>query len=308
MKKIRIGNDIRISWSITNKNDGSPYNLEGKNLKLYFGTYGVNEVQTEFTVSANVISWTFYGKDQKKPGDYHLTLVENQGDKGMVTVDACNPFGLVPTSCMVGGESSCGNVSIETVEIQSEIDVQQIATGGTVKWNEIEGKPENFADWNAEEGNEKFISNKPTIPSKTSELQNDSNFATKDEIPDTSTFITNTVDNLVNYYLKSETYTKQEVADLINKITTINFKVVDELPGSGESNLIYLVKKEGSENDVRDEYIWVESKWEKIGSTSVDLTNYYTKADADGRFALKTDLSAYITKTDATNTYQPKGE
>lgn len=226
----------------------------------------------------------------------------------MLTVDKCDAFRLVARSCDAGGETACSHLQIETVDITSTLDVQQIATGGTAKWNEIEGKPENFADWNAEEGNEKFISNKPAIPSKTSELQNDSNFATKDELPDTSGFITNAVNNLVNYYLKEETYTKQEVVALINQITTINFKVVDELPGSGESNLIYLVKKEGSGDDVHDEYIWVEGKWEKIGSTTVDLTNYYTKTDADGRFALKTSIADMLTKTEANSIYATKSE
>lgn len=114
--------------------------------------------------------------------------------------------------------------------------------------------------------------------------------------PDTSQFITSAVNNLVNYYLKSETYTKEEVTQLLGQLTTINFKVVDVLPESGESNLIYLLKKEGEANDVHDEYIWVEGKWEIIGSTAVDLTNYYTKEDSDRRFALKTEIPEAITK------------
>lgn len=307
MKKIRLGNDIQFNWSLLNS-EGEPYNLEGADLRITYTTFrGVTEV-TDFSVSGNVVSWTFKGKDQKVLGDYIVTLQQNAGEDNMLTVDKCDAFRLVARSCDAGGETSCSHLQIETIDITSTLDVQQIATGGTAKWDEIEGKPDNFADWNAEEGDEKFIANKPTIPSKTSELQNDSNFATKEEIPDTSTFITNTVNNLVNYYLKEETYTKQEVVALINQITTINFKVVDVLPDTGESNLIYLVKKEGSDDDVHDEYIWVEEKWEKIGSTSVDLTNYYTKTDADGRFALKTSIADMLTKTEAKNTYQLIGD
>lgn len=302
MKKIRLGNDIQFNWTLLNS-EGEPYSLEGADLRITYTTFrGVTEV-TDFSVSGNVVSWTFKGKDQKILGDYIVTLQQNAGEDNMLTVDKCDAFRLVARSCDAGGETACSHLQIETVDITSTLDVQQIATGGTAKWNEIEGKPENFADWNAEEGNEKFISNKPTIPSKTSDLQNDSNFATKDELPDTSGFITNAVNNLVNYYLKEETYTKQEVVALINQITTINFKVVDVLPDTGEANLIYLVKKEGSGDDVHDEYIWVESKWEKIGSTTVDLTNYYTKTDADGRFALKTSIADMLTKTEAAEIY-----
>lgn len=125
---------------------------------------------------------------------------------------------------------------------------------------------------------------------------------------DISDFVTITTNNLVNYYLKTETYTKHEITELLNNITTLNFKVVEELPASGESNLIYLVKKKGSGNDVHDEYLWAEGKWELIGSTTVDLTNYYTKTDADGKFALKTSIADMLTKTEAANTYQPKGD
>lgn len=302
MKKIRLGNDIKFNWSLLNS-EGEPYNIEGADLRITYTTFrGVTEV-TDFSVSGNVVSWVFKGKDQKVLGDYIITLQKNAGEDGMITIDKCSAFRLVARSCDAGGETACSHLQIETVDITSTLDVQQIATGGTAKWDEIEGKPDNFADWNAEEGDEKFIANKPTIPSKNSQLQNDSNFATKEDIPDTSTFITNTVNNLANYYLKEETYTKQEVVALINQITTINFKVVDELPSSGESNLIYLVKKEGSGDDVYDEYIGVESKWEKIGSTTVDLTNYYTKTDADGRFALKTSIADMLTKTEAAEIY-----
>lgn len=302
MKKIRLGNDIQFNWSLFNS-EGEPYSLEGADLRITYTTFrGVTEV-TDFSVSENVVSWTFKGKDQKVLGDYIITLQKNAGEDGMITIDKCSAFRLVARSCDTGGEDTCSHLKVETVDLTSTLDVQQTVGSGVAKWDEIEGKPDNFADWNAEEDDEKFIANKPTIPSKTSELQNDSNFATKEEIPDTSTFITNTVNNLVNYYLKEETYTKQEVVALINQITTINFKVVDVLPDTGEANLIYLVKKEGSGNDVHDEYIWVESKWEKIGSTTVDLTNYYTKTDADGRFALKTSIADMLTKTEAAEIY-----
>ena len=89
--------------------------------------------------------------------------------------------------------------------------------------------------------------------------------------------MTNTVSNLVNYYLKSETYTKQEVRDLISAIETMHYEVVEELPTVGESNIIYLTPKEESEeNDFYDEYIYTNNTWEKIGGTQIDLSNYVT--------------------------------
>ena len=117
-------------------------------------------------------------------------------------------------------------------------------------------------------------------------------YAKKDEIPDVSEFITISVDNLVNYYRKSETYSQEQINSLIGSITTINFKVVDSLPGTGENNLIYLVpSSKQEENNVKDEYIWVDNSWELIGSTKIDLSNYYTRDEVNSTFALKTELA-----------------
>ena len=116
-------------------------------------------------------------------------------------------------------------------------------------------------------------------------------FALKSEL---TNFITASVDNLVNYYKKSETYTQSEIDAKIGAITTINFEVVAELPVSGEANKIYLVPNaEQSEQNVKDEYIWIENKWELIGSTKIDLSNYYNKGEVDSKLSAKVDLSTY---------------
>lgn len=111
----------------------------------------------------------------------------------------------------------------------------------------------------------------PVIPTKTSDLTNNSGFITK------------AVNDLTNYYLKSETYTKEEVQSLISAINSITLQKVDSLPELGESNVIYLVPKSGSGNDIYDEYIFIYGKPEHIGSTQVDLSNYVQEAPKDGK-------------------------
>ena len=111
-------------------------------------------------------------------------------------------------------------------------------------------------------------------------------------------YITNSANNLTNYYLKTETYTKDEVNNQINAIRTGLFKPVDVLPDVGEEGYIYLVSNSSSQGDVstqaetenvRDEYIWIaaDNKYEYIGSTSIDLTGYYTKEETDNKFVSK---------------------
>ena len=124
------------------------------------------------------------------------------------------------------------------------------------------------ADWfEANRWSDAFILNKPT---KLSDFSNDTGF------------ITSTVDNLTYYYKKSETYTQAEVNALIGSIVTISFLVVQELPQTGEANIIYLVPAdEPNPDNIYEEYIYVNDDWEMIGTTKVDLSNYYTKTETN---------------------------
>lgn len=58
--------------------------------------------------------------------------------------------------------------------------------------------------------------------------------------------------------------------------------VVYELPTVGEEGVLYLVPRQVTETqNVFDEYIYVNGGWEKIGSTDIDFSNYYTKQEVD---------------------------
>ena len=123
------------------------------------------------------------------------------------------------------------------------------------------------------------IDNLPTIPSKTTDLTND------------SSFITSAVSDLVNYYVKTDTYTKTEVQGLISAISSLRIESVATLPETGESNVIYLVPRDPVDtNNVKLEYIWIGS-WEEIGSTEVDLTGYATTTYVDTGLSGKANSS-----------------
>lgn len=94
------------------------------------------------------------------------------------------------------------------------------------------------------------------------------------------------VDNLLTDDVNKSLSAKQGkiLKGIIDNLANIQFLVVDVLPSSDiKSNIIYLVKKKGSGTDVHDEYIYIENNWEKIGDTSIDLTNYYTKDQVDSQ-------------------------
>lgn len=97
-------------------------------------------------------------------------------------------------------------------------------------------------------------------------------------------FITKEVANLVNYYLKSEVYNKTEIDAFIEQLNGlgISFKTVNELPETGENKHIYLVPaKTSADKNIYTEWIWVNGAWENIGSTDINLSDYYTKKETD---------------------------
>ena len=215
-------------------------------------------------------------------------------------------------------------------------------------------------DWNATNTiSDDYIKNKPTIPTTTNELVNDSNFVSdpnythtdnnyttvdKDKLAtiqeganvnvqvdwnatntisddyiknkptnlsqftNDSLFITNTVSNLSNYYVKNDIYTKDEVNTLIGNILALSVLVVDTLPTENIStSTIYLVPKEvPEENDVYDEFMYINNQWEHIGSTQVDLSDYYTITQVDNLLLNKVDKVSgkELSTNDFTNTYK----
>lgn len=83
---------------------------------------------------------------------------------------------------------------------------------------------------------------------------------------------------------------------LANKSTGISITIVESLPTENiDSNKIYLVNSSTTgSSSIYDEYLYVEERWELIGSTQVDLSNYYTKTEADDKYA---KLSLYSDTT-----------
>lgn len=72
-----------------------------------------------------------------------------------------------------------------------------------------------------------------------------------------------------------------DIMQAIASIPQFKLSIVNELPLAGEKMTLYLVPKEGTNNDVYDEYIWIEqtTSFEHLGTTAVDLTDYVKNTD-----------------------------
>lgn len=135
------------------------------------------------------------------------------------------------------------------------------------------------------------------LPANTPLFDGDYNSLTNK--PDLSGFITISVNNLVNYYLKSETYTKQEVQALIAAIQQFHYEIYASTSDvtSPQGNVLYLIGPTGTGTDKYEEYVYANSQFVKIGDTSIDLSGYYTSQQTDSAItqALNTALAGYTT-------------
>lgn len=87
-----------------------------------------------------------------------------------------------------------------------------------------------------------------------------------------------------------------------------------EQPDPGKGDKIYVVPNpDGQGNDIYDEYLWIDGKWEKVGSfkADVDLSAYQTKQDDALRTEDKTVVGAInelqAGKLDAANYFAKMG-
>ena len=69
------------------------------------------------------------------------------------------------------------------------------------------------------------------------------------------------------------------ISEAIGGINEFEVQIVEELPGTGETGVIYLVSNDGSGQNAYDEFIWTGTAFEKIGSTDVNLSNYWSKTE-----------------------------
>lgn len=90
-------------------------------------------------------------------------------------------------------------------------------------------------------------------------------------------------------WVKAKKYTDNAVS----QTSGLHREIVNSLPATGDEHVIYMVPKTGSGNDNYDEYMWINGAYECIGSTAVDLTDYYNKTQVDTALSGKQDTLTF---------------
>ena len=125
-------------------------------------------------------------------------------------------------------------------------------------------------------GTAQTITNKEvdiTVPTTVAQLTDHADYALATDIPTKTSDLTNDSD------FQDSTEVQALIDAALADITGISFEVVQTLPQTGEPGTIYLVSNSGSGTNIYNEYIYTNNAWEKIGSTDVDLTQYWSKAE-----------------------------
>ena len=91
---------------------------------------------------------------------------------------------------------------------------------------------------------------------------------------------------------------KDYIDDELSNVTSFELRVVDTLPPLDEAqpSTIYFVPKNSADpnNYEHWEYILVDGKWELIGNTEFNISDYLTKTEASDVYVTKEDVRDYI--------------
>ena len=108
---------------------------------------------------------------------------------------------------------------------------------------------------------------------------------------------------------------KKYAKKLFDSVTSFNIQIVDALPVDNikEMTIYFMRNGRNNETDYYEEYMYINNKWEIIGSTFVNLTPYLLVSDFEktiNNYVTKADLieklKNYTNSTDLMNDYAKK--
>ncbi len=93
-----------------------------------------------------------------------------------------------------------------------------------------------------------------SVPTRTSDITNDSDYQTSTQV-------------------------SAAITTALSSITGFEFEKVNALPATGTKGVIYLLAHSHGADDGFDEYIWIDTGFEKLGHTDIDLSGYVEITD-----------------------------
>lgn len=103
--------------------------------------------------------------------------------------------------------------------------------------------------------------------------------------------------DLSTYALKSAV--TQEIAQAVSGIKQFEAQVVESLPPTGTAGILYMVPNSGSGQNVYDEYLWINGKYETLGKREIDLSAYAKKSEIPTKTSQLTNDSNFLSSVPA---------
>ena len=230
---------------------------------VYYKDNYSNIIETPFYIIDKSLDFCF--SDEIASAPFVLTFDSTANNTVISLKDKDDTIKAVSLSLKAGDECYITYDGASTYSVS-----YSFSQSDKLKLNGIaEGAEANVqSDWNATEG-DALILNKPTT------MVNPNAMTIGGKTYDGSAAVDVTLTDL-------DTYSKEEINEKLTYV--IKYEKVTALPETGVVGTIYLVPKtDTGTQDLYDEYMYVDSTWEKIGS--VDMSNYYTKTDIDTKLA-----------------------
>ena len=84
-----------------------------------------------------------------------------------------------------------------------------------------------------------------------------------------------------NDTMASTAFVANSISNSFSKITSFEYEVMSDgnLPSTGRKGIIYLIPNNEDGLNMYDEYMWVNNKFEKFGTTDMNLSGYVQKSD-----------------------------
>ena len=147
MKKIRIGNDIKVVWEIR-VNGGEAKLSELKDTALELSDSSGRKKRVGFSIENESVIFDWRAKDQRHTGKYTLTFWANFGKEGQAVIDCCDFVNLVNRSCE--SDDTCSGLHLsETVKLNGELSLGVQGKSAYQVWldNGHEGPETDFLEW-----------------------------------------------------------------------------------------------------------------------------------------------------------------
>lgn len=149
MKKIRIGKEFSVRWSLTV--NGERTDLHALSVTVVMVYPSGRRKKMSFTAEGDELLIPIGRESQTETGPYTLEAWVNKGDEGQTVTDCCKAFSLVGKSCEETDNPSESNIEIEQEVILSTSDIQIGVTGKSAYqvWldNGNEGTEQDFLSW-----------------------------------------------------------------------------------------------------------------------------------------------------------------